>query len=120
MSQYKIQVPGAADIAIDVNGLIHAARTKQIKGDTPILEIATGVTFQAKQIPGVFSDKEWLTATLLSFFLGGLGVDRFYTGYTGLGVAKLLTLGGCGIWSLIDLIQFLMRNIPDAQGRPLA
>lgn len=120
MSQYKIQVPGAADIAVDVNGLIQAARTKQIKGDTPILEVATGATFQAKQIPGVFSDKEWLTATLLSFFLGYLGVDRFYTGHTGLGVAKLLTFGGCGIWTLIDFIQFVTRNVTDAQGRPLA
>jgi TM2 domain-containing membrane protein YozV len=56
---------------------------------------------------------------LLSFFLGGLGVDRFYLGQTGLGVAKLLTLGGCGIWALIDFIMILMNNVTDAQGRPL-
>jgi TM2 domain-containing membrane protein YozV len=64
--------------------------------------------------------KSWMVALLLSFFLGGLGVDRFYLGYMGLGVAKLLTLGGCGIWSLIDFIMIIMNKLPDANGQPLA
>lgn len=63
--------------------------------------------------------KSFTTALLLSFFLGGLGVDRFYLGYTGIGVAKLLTLGGCGIWSLIDFIMIAMRKVPAADGTPL-
>jgi TM2 domain-containing membrane protein YozV len=63
--------------------------------------------------------KSWMVALLLSIFAGGLGVDRFYLGYTGLGIAKLLTLGGCGIWSIIDIIMIAMGNMTDAEGRPL-
>ncbi len=63
--------------------------------------------------------KDWLTAVLLSAFLGTFGADRFYMGYTPLGIVKLLTLGGCGIWYLIDLIMILTNSLKDADGNPL-
>ena len=67
----------------------------------------------------MYSQRSYITTLLLSFFFGYLGVDRFYLGYTGLGIAKLLTLGGCGVWALIDLILVAMRKVSDSEGRTL-
>ena len=64
--------------------------------------------------------KSFTTALILSVLLGGIGVDRFYLGYTGLGIAKLLTLGGCGIWALIDIILIATGKMKDADGNELA
>jgi len=73
----------------------------------------------SQQQTGSAAPKSFVTALLLSFFLGGLGVDRFYLGYTGLGVAKLLTLGGLGVWALIDFIMIAMRKVTAADGSAL-
>ena len=63
--------------------------------------------------------KEWLVTLLLSFFVGYLGIHRFYTGHIAIGIVQLLTLGGCGIWALIDFIIILVGNYKDSDGRPL-
>jgi len=52
----------------------------------------------------------------LSFFLGGLGVDRFYVGKIGTGILKLITAGCFGIWWLIDLIMILAGKFKDKDG----
>ena len=63
--------------------------------------------------------KSWVAALLFSILLGSLGVDRFYLGYIGLGVLKLITCGGFGIWWLVDLILIALNKMTDAQGNPL-
>ena len=56
-------------------------------------------------------DDEQLIAILLCVLLGGLGIHRFYLGYTMEGVIQLLTGGGCGIWALIDLIRLITGDL---------
>lgn len=63
--------------------------------------------------------KSFITTWILSLLLGNLGVDRFYLGKIGTGIAKLLTAGGLGIWSIVDLIIILTGNARDREGRPL-
>ena len=53
---------------------------------------------------------------LYSVFLGLLGVDRFCLGYTCLGIAKLLTLGGVGVWWVVDVILLLTGTLNPADG----
>ena len=61
----------------------------------------------------------WLITLLLCWIVGVFGVHRFYTGHTTIGIIQLLTLGGCGIWTLVDLIIIITGNFKDAQGNPI-
>lgn len=65
---------------------------------------------------GAELNTDWLILLLLSFFVGSLGVDRFYVGKIGTGILKLITCGGFGIWWLIDLILIICERFTDANG----
>lgn len=69
--------------------------------------------------PMLKKDNRGLTVLLLCLLLGPFGVHRFYTGHTGIGIIQLLTLGGCGIWALVDLIIILTGGYRDADGNPI-
>jgi hypothetical protein len=60
--------------------------------------------------------KSQIIALILVIVVGGLGVHRFYLGYTLIGVIQLLTAGGCGIWWLIDLIRIITGDLGPADG----
>jgi TM2 domain-containing membrane protein YozV len=61
--------------------------------------------------------KSQLLATLLAFFLGILGIHRFYLGYTLIGLIQLFTFGGFFIWFLIDLVRIIINDLRPIDGR---
>ena len=52
----------------------------------------------------------WVLVLIMSVVFGQLGVDRFIMGHIGLGVLKLITLGGCGIWWIIDIVLIATKH----------
>ena len=77
----------------------------------------TNVTSADHQVSKKISGgKSQLIALLLCIFLGGLGIHRFYLGYTGIGVIQLLTAGGFGVWFIIDLIRIITGDLKPKNG----
>ena len=68
---------------------------------------------------GHVSERSRLAAALMAFFLGWLGVHRFYVGKIGTAILMVITVGGFGIWATIDLIMILVGAFTDEAGRPL-
>jgi TM2 domain-containing membrane protein YozV len=63
------------------------------------------------------SPKSRLVAILLAVFIGSLGIHRFYVGKVGTGIAMIFTLGGLGIWTLIDIIMIATGSFTDMEGK---
>ena len=63
------------------------------------------------------SEKGFVPTILLCFFLGAFGIHRFYVGKVGTGILMLLTLGGLGIWTLVDFIIIVTGGFKDSAGR---
>lgn len=75
----------------------------------------------AEKTPGTMtqqvSDKGYVPAILICLFLGGIGVHRYWVGKIGTGILQTLTLGGLGVWALIDLIMIITGKFTDKEGR---
>jgi TM2 domain-containing membrane protein YozV len=65
------------------------------------------------------SEKDFVPAVLLCFFLGTFGVHRFYVGKVGTGLLMLVTFGGMGIWTMVDFIMLVTDSFRDADGLPI-
>jgi len=65
------------------------------------------------------SEKKRLIAFLFCLFLGSLGVHRFYVGKIGTGILQIITIGGLGVWVLIDFVMILCGAFTDKEGLTL-
>ena len=115
---FTIQRMGSEEGPYSLADLQAQVRAGSVKYNT-LIRRGDSAWFNATEVPGLFSEKEWLVALLLSLVLGYLGVDRFYLGHVGLGILKLITLGGLGIWYVVDLILIATGGLRDSNGLPL-
>ena len=73
----------------------------------------------ATGIDATLSEKGFVPTLLLCFFLGCLGIHRFYVGKIGTGILMLLTVGGFGIWAVVDFIVIAVGSFKDVNGLPI-
>ena len=83
----------------------------------PDIECCGSKTFFREGVPCIkYSDHYFATTLLYSILLGFLGMDRFCLGQTGTAVGKLLTLGGVGVWWVVDIILLVTDSLKPEDG----
>lgn len=114
---HPVEVVAASAVPSASSPVVSAVSAEAGTNSATQMVTAKKKNFFAK-LKGLFaaSGKSQVAALLLALFLGGLGVHRFYLGYTWQGVVQLLTLGGLGIWSLIDLIRIITGDLQPKDG----
>lgn len=103
----------------DLHGLAALAVSGGLRSAAMLRRTDQDAWFPAREVPGLFSHREWFVALLLSLTLGVFGVDRFYLGQLWLGAAKLFTFGGLGLWYLVNVVLVALRRVRDVDRRPL-
>ena len=115
MSEFKISKKELRTIAETAKGSSLTLKEKialSIFGK----KIGNKIVAEANAAGAEGGSKSQLIALLICFFVGGLGIHRFYLGYTWQGIVQLLTAGGCGVWSLIDFVRICMGTLKPKGG----
>lgn len=84
-----------------------------------VQEVVMNVNVHASPAGQTAQGKSWLISLLLCIFLGGFSAHRFYVGKIGTAILQIVTIGGLGIWLLIDLIMILTGSFTDSEGNAL-
>lgn len=86
--------------------------------DAPVQQIPStpSAPLKTKKFP---RQRHYLAVFFISFMWGTFGADRFYLGKWGTGILKLITLGGFGLWTIIDLLLIMGGVMRDKQGRAM-
>lgn len=119
-TKVKTEVPGTPVVGKELTYAQLKFEAEKIKGSKLSLKEKIALKIFKKKLSkangGQMGGKSQLIALLLCFFVGTLGIHRFYLGYTWQGVVQLLTLGGCGIWTLIDFIRIITGDLQPKNG----
>lgn len=122
--EQQIQSQGFGDLSIEEFLALTPKAVKEKTGKSLGIKGSLALKMAQKQVKKAIEQpdapagkaKSQVVALILVLLVGGIGIHRFYLGYTTIGIIQLLTLGGCGIWALIDLIRIIMGTLKPADG----